>query len=121
MSKHLYDLSRRMDDGKWVCVGKAYENPSSGKVTMFIDPAKMKKALKGHSENVVFTMFPKEEPAQKASPVARPSQVPPLASVKQRSASIPSDTHQAPPYYTQPPTPKPSDNWPPEFDDDIPF
>lgn len=112
MADHIYDLSRRLDDGKWLCVGKAYRNNETGKVTMFIDPAKMKQALKGQKESFPMMMFSKGEPEIRE---------PPLARLPHAGAKPPS-VRQAPPIYTAPPeTKKPSDDWPADFDDDIPF
>lgn len=115
-STHLYDLSRRMDDGKWLCVGKAYMNDDTGKITMFIDPQKMKKAMKGQSESFPLSMFPKTEPVKTESVPVKPVH----AGARPYTGGCPSDPTQAPPYYTQPIS-KASDNWPPDFDDDIPF
>lgn len=113
-SKHLYDLSRRMDDGKWLCVGKAYLNEDNGKTVMFIDPVKMKQAIKGQKESFPLMMFPKTEPEKPTPPVHKPIHA-------GARPFVGGDPTQAPPYYTQPPISKPSDDWPEDFDEDIPF
>ena len=126
---HKYDMSRRLDNGKWEVVGKGYQDSQSGRVTLWANPEKMSKIIKGQKDDVPFILFDKD-PVAVTEPVKEPA--------PQRTAGVPSDMHQAPPVYqaqgtqrtkhfepkaTMPPpiVTKPSDNWPPEFDDDIPF
>ena len=126
---HKYDMSRRLDNGKWEVVGKGYQDSQSGRVTLWVNPEKMSKVIKGQKDDVPFILFDKD-PVAIAEPVKAPA--------PQRTAGVPSDMHQAPPVYLAPgtqrtkrfepratmPPPivaKASDDWPADFDDDPPF
>ena len=131
---HKYDMSRRLDNGKWEVVGKAYKDSESGRLTVWIEPAKMAKIVKGQKDGVPFILFDKDpEPLpvcpQTTAPAAyidpttkrktsKPQQAPPvyLTVDAQRTAKFTPKSSFPPPIET-----KPSDSWPPEFDDDIPF
>ena len=127
---HKYDLSRRLDNGKWEVVGKGYRDSQSGRITLWVNPEKMRKIIKGQNDDVPFILFDKD-PAPVTEPVKK-------APAPQHTAGVPASPHQAPPVYLTPgavrtkhfepkaqvPPPtvaKPSDSWPPDFDDDIPF
>ena len=100
---HKYDMSRRLDNGKWEVVGKAYQDSDTGRITMWLDPDKMRAVLKGQKEGVACILFPKDRVATAPVPVEK------------------AKTKDSSPIYTQPPQSKASDAWPPEFDDEIPF
>lgn len=130
---HKYDMSRRLDNGKWEVVGKVYKDSKSGRLTAWIEPAKMAKIIKGQKEGVPFILFDKEpEPSVYSGQNQPEIQVKPLPDPKVNKPQ------QAPPVYLDPGAqrtaqfvPKPtmtppivakaSDNWPPDFDDKIPF
>ena len=57
---HKYDMSRRLDNGKWEVVGKAYKDSESGRLTVWVDPAKMAKIIKGQKDDVPFILFDKD-------------------------------------------------------------
>ena len=110
----IYDMSRRLDSGKWEVVGKAYQDPETGRITMWVEPDKMRSVHKGKKEGTPFILFEKDKPTAAPAPVepARP----------RASSPVYANRNVAPPVYTQPPEqPKASDSWPPDFDDNIPF
>ena len=117
---HKYDLSRRLDNGKWEVVGKGYQDSQSGRITLWVNPEKMSKIIKGHKDDVPFILFDKD-PVAVAEPVKKapaPNQAPPvyLQPGAVRTKHFEPNTKVPPPIVA-----KPSDSWPPEFDDDIPF
>ena len=109
----LYDMSRRLDSGKWEVVGKAYQDSDTGRITMWVDPDKMRAVLKGQKEGVACILFPKDRVATAPVPVEK--------SKPKASSPIYDQRNVAPPVYTQPPQGKASNAWPPDFDDNIPF
>lgn len=106
MAKKLaYEMSHRMDNGKWEIVGKVYRDDKDGRMTTWIDPKAMRHVLKGKNSDVPFILFEKE-PAQKAEPVAQaPARSPKPFTPKPKVESVA----------------KPSDNWDDFTDDKIPF
>jgi hypothetical protein len=104
---HKYDMSRRLDNGKWEVVGKAYKDSESGRLTVWVDPAKMTKIVKGQKEDVPFILFDKDP---------EPPTLLPQNPVTQRTAKFVPKPSSPPPIET-----KASDSWPPDFDDHIPF
>lgn len=112
---HKYDMSRRLDDGKWEVVGKGYQDSQTGRITVWVEPAKMAKIIKGQKEGVPFILFDKD-PAPIAEPVKATAPSPCLAPGSQRTKSFEPKPSVPPPIVA-----KPSDSWPPDFDDDIHF
>lgn len=130
---HKYDMSRRLGNGKWEVVGKAYKDSESGRLTVWIDPAKIVKIAKGQKDDVPFILFDKDpEPVVETT---KQKKHPPVPDV--RKAHFPTtaehmatfakeEAQRTAKFVPKPSSPSPietraSDSWPLEFDDQIPF
>lgn len=112
---HKYDMSRRLDNGKWEVVGKGYQDSQTGRITLWVEPEKMAKIARRQTESVPFILFdkspePATQPGQHPAPKLR------VEPVAQRTAKFVPKPTMPPPIVA-----RASDDWPPEFDDSIPF